>query len=88
MRWLKEYGSLAISVAAIIVMVGVYKQTVDDLQARVSKLEAQPRVLQSPVDPRLAECARLAKAAYGDGTMTEMDSRTDILMLRLGCNQK
>lgn len=88
MRWLKEYGPLAISIAAIIITVGVYKNTVDNLQARVTKLEAQPRVIQTAVDPRLAECTRLAKEAYGDGTRTAMDERTDILMLRLGCNRE
>jgi hypothetical protein len=69
-------------------MVGVYKNTVDDLKERVAKLEAQPRTIQKPVDPRWAECARLSKAAYGDGTRLEMNDLTNILMLRLGCDQK
>lgn len=87
MRWLKEYGALAISVAAIIMTVGVYMNTVDNLKERVAKLEAQPRVLQAPIDPRLAECARLAKEAYGDGSHTELNDHTNILMLRLGCDK-
>jgi hypothetical protein len=88
MAWLKEYGAIVLAVLAVVITVGVYKNTVDDLKARVAKLEAQPRILNAPADPRLAECARLAKEAYGDGTRTEMDSRTDILMLRLGCNER
>jgi hypothetical protein len=85
---LKNYGPLAISIMGILIVVGAYKNTVDDLKERVAKLEAQPRVVQTPVDPRLAECARLAKQAYGDGSVTVMDDRTNILMLRLGCDAK
>ena len=88
MSWLKDYGALAISVASILIVIGVYKNTVDDLEARVAKLEAQPRVIQAAVDPRLAECARLAKQAYGDGSSTLMDERTNLLMLRLGCGER
>lgn len=88
MVWLKEYGAIILAVLTIMVTVGVYKNTVDDLKTRVAKLEAQPRILNAPADPRLAECARLAKAAFGDGTRTEIDSRTDIIMLRLGCGER
>ena len=88
MRWLKDYGPITFSILGIAIMVGVYKNRVDDLTARVTKLEAEPRVIQQAVDPRLAECARLAKSAYGDGSRQEMDNRTDILMLRLGCDHK
>jgi hypothetical protein len=88
MAWFKEYGAIVLAVLAVVVTVGVYKNTVDDLKARVAKLEAQPRVLNAPTDPRLAECTRLAREAYGDGTRSDMDSRTDILMLRLGCDRK
>ena len=83
--WLKSYGPITLSVLSIAVMVGVYKNTVDDLKERVAKLETELSVTQNTVDPRLAECARLAKVAYGDGTRTSMDNRTDLLMLRLGC---
>ncbi len=88
MAWLKDYWAIIVAVLGVVITVGVYKNTVDDLKARVAKLEAQPRIINAPADPRLAECARLAKEAYGDGSMTVMDERTDILMLRLGCNQK
>ena len=85
---IKEYGPIVISIAAILITVGVYMKTVDGLEERVAKLEVQPRVIQTAPDPRLQECARLARSAYGDGSRSEMDERTDILMLRLGCNQK
>lgn len=85
---LKDYGPIAISIATIFITVGVYKKTVDDLEDRVAQLEAQPRVMQAATDPRLEECTRLARDAYGDGSRAEMDDRTDLLMLRLGCDQQ
>lgn len=87
-KFAKEYGPIAISLGAILIAVGVYKGTVDDLENRVAALEAQPRAIQPAADPRLEECTRLARSAYGDGSRTEMDNRTDLLMLRLGCDQQ
>jgi hypothetical protein len=86
--WAKDYGALLLTIGSFIVMVGVYKNTVDDLKDRVAKLEAAPRQILNSVDPRAVECARLARAAYGDGTRLSLDDNTNILMLRLGCDTK
>lgn len=88
MGWLKDNVATMLAVLGLLVTVGVYKAKVDDLAARVAKLEAQPRVLTPPADPRLAECTRLAKEAYGDGTRSDMDDRTNLLMTRLGCDRE
>lgn len=91
LKWLKTYGSAiaaAMSVLAVALVFGVYKATVDDLVNRVEAIEKQPRILQQAADSRLVECARIARAAYGDGSRSGVDSNAETMLLRLGCDSR
>ncbi|MBV8686462.1 MAG: hypothetical protein JOZ90_09180 [Alphaproteobacteria bacterium] len=90
LKWLNDNSKAVtalLALAAVLVILGAYKMTVDDLKQRVEKLEAQPRAIVQAPDPRAIECARIARQIYADGSIPALTDQADRLLLRLGCDQ-
>jgi hypothetical protein len=89
LKWLNANAKAVtalIAAAGVLIVVGAYKATVDDLKDRVTRLERQSRAVAP--DPRAAECARIARETYGDGTVRSVNENANALLARLGCDAR